>query len=293
MQSGANAPGLVRGLEGSNPSLPAFFRTQGNADLFLMAGSVPDSLTVAWAAGLYDGEGSCSAYLPKKRRTYRRQMAVSQGGQPAELPEVLTRFRAAVLGIGHITGPYRGYLYYWKTSRKEALDQIAALLWPYLGAEKRSQFEAASSLAKRPLTLVWDSPVAGRDIEVAWAAGFFEGEGTVGVGTDPRTGRCRAINMEIPQSSAAGLPDVLLRFHRIVGVGNVTGPHEPRSPWSRLPQYRWRSGALEDVEYVAALLWSRLGPTRRKQFETSIHLRRTGKPAGCETRTTLPTFSTP
>ena len=243
-----------------------------------MADSVPDSLTRAWAAGLYDCEGSCSAYLPKKRLTYRRQMAVSQGGQASELPEVLTRFRAAVLGIGNITGPYRGYLYYWKTSRKEALDQVAALLWPYLGAEKRSQFEAASSLAKRPVTLIWDGCMVPRDIEVAWAAGFFDGEGTVSVGTDPRTGRYSAINMEIPQSSAAGLPDVLVRFHRIVGVGNVTGPHEPRSPWSRLPQYRWRSGALDDVEHVAALLWTRLGPTKRKQLDTSIRLRRAGKP---------------
>jgi hypothetical protein len=86
-----------------------------------MAEAAPERQVLAWAAGLYDGEGSCSAYLPKDRRTYRRQMAVSQGGVPGQLPEVLTRFRAAVLGVGNITGPYRGYLYYWKTSRKDAL----------------------------------------------------------------------------------------------------------------------------------------------------------------------------
>jgi hypothetical protein len=203
-------------------------------------------------------------------------MAVSQGGVPGQLPEVLTRFRAAVLGVGNITGPYRGYLYYWQTSRKDALDQIAALLWPYLGAEKRLQYEAASSLARRSHPLAIEPSSESREIQLAWAAGFFDGEGTVAADKDPHTGRYRAINMEIPQSSAEGIPDVLLRFCQIVGVGNILGPYEPRSPWSRLPQYRWRSGAREDVEMVATLLSPWLGPVKRTQFETAIRLRRTG-----------------
>jgi hypothetical protein len=242
----------------------------------LMAEGPPDRLRLAWAAGVYDGEGSCSAYLPKSRRTYRRQMAVSQGGEPGQAPEVLTRFRAAVLDVGNITGPYRGYLYYWKTTRKDALDQIAALLWPYLSEEKRLQFEAASSLAGRRGPFAVDRLTEPREIEVAWAAGFFDGEGTVAADKDPRTGRYRAINMEIPQSSIGGTPEVLLRFRRIVGVGNISGPYEPRSPWSRLPAYRWRSGALEDVESVAAVLFPWLGPVKRAQFENAIRLRRTG-----------------
>ncbi len=241
-----------------------------------MAQKSRDPQVLAWAAGLYDGEGSCSAYLPRERRTYRRQMAVSQAGDPGQLPEVLTRFRAAVLGFGNITGPYRGYLYYWKTSRKDALDQIAALLWPYLGAEKRHQFEAASSLARRSHALTHDPFIGPREIELAWAAGFFDGEGTVAAEKDPATGRYLGINTEIPQSSADGIPDVLSRFREIVGVGNILGPYEPRSLWSRLPQYRWRSGALEDVETVADLLDPWLGPVKRTQFEAAIRLRRTG-----------------
>ena len=225
---------------------------------------------------VYDGEGSCSAYLPKNRRTYRRQMAVSQGGEPGQAPEVLTRFRAAVLGLGNITGPYREYLYYWKTTRKDALDQIAAVLWPYLGEEKRVQFEMASSLVGRSRPFAVDRFTEAREIEFAWAAGLFDGEGTVAADKDPRTGRYRAINMEIPQSSPDGTPEVLVRFRKIVGVGNISGPYEPRSPWSRQPQYRWRSGAREDVDAVAALLSPWLGLVKRTQFENAIWLRRTG-----------------
>jgi hypothetical protein len=209
----------------------------------------PDPELFAWAAGLYDAEGSCSAYLPKKRRTYRRQMAVSQGGEPGKPPEVLLRFRSALQGMGTITGPYRGYLYYWKTSRKDELDAIVALLWPYLGTAKRLQFETASELAGRTGTLARDLLILPRPIGIAWAAGFFDGEGTVGVDHDKQTGRCRAIQTEVPQSSAAGIPDVLVRFRGIVGCGNITGPHDRRSPWSRL---------------------------KRSQFEKAIGLRRTG-----------------
>src|SRR5256712_4396088 len=180
----------------------------------------PDRQVLAWAAGLYDGEGSCSAYLPKKRQTYRRQMAVSQGGEVGQLPEVLTRFKSAVLDIGNITGPYRGYLYYWKTSRKDALDQIAGLLWPYLGDAKRSQFEAARTLARRGPEPANDPLRETPEIRLAWAAGFFDGEGTVRADDDPPNGRYPGINMEIPQSRPGGGPDGLVPFPQIVCVGN-------------------------------------------------------------------------
>ena len=65
---------------------------------------------LAWAAGFFDGEGSASSWLPKRRMTRRRQMSASQGGVPGEYPLVLVRFRAATGGRGGITGPYRGYL---------------------------------------------------------------------------------------------------------------------------------------------------------------------------------------
>jgi hypothetical protein len=96
----------------------------------------PDS--VAWAAGLYDAEGSCSAYLPRHRKTYRRQIAVSQGGDPGKAPVVLIQFRNVVGGAGNITGPYNGYLFYWKSTRIDVIDAVATQLWPYLSQEKQT-----------------------------------------------------------------------------------------------------------------------------------------------------------
>src|SRR5207302_5089690 len=238
-----------------------------------MSADLPDPHQAAWAAGLYDGEGSCSAYLPKKRRSYRRQMAVSQGGLAGTHPVVLLRFKE-IVGVGNITGPYRGYLYYWKTTRKDAIDRIGQTLWPYLGLAKREQFESAAVLAKRDRSATEFSEVSRRSIDVAWAAGFFDGEGSVWVNDDPMTGSSRAIEMEIPQSGATGVPEALSRFLRIVAVGRISGPHQPTDPWARLPKYRWKSGGMANVETLAALLWPWLGPVKRAQFENAMRLRR-------------------
>src|SRR5690349_21116993 len=107
-------------------------------------------LQFAWAAGLYDGEGSASMYMPRRRKTARRQMQVSQGGVVGALPEVLVRFHD-IVGEGNVTGPYRGYLFYWKTTRKDAIDAIGASLWPFLSTEKRRQFETMTRAAGREL----------------------------------------------------------------------------------------------------------------------------------------------
>jgi hypothetical protein len=228
-----------------------------------------DRQVIAWAAGLYDGEGSCSAYLPKKRKTYRRQMAVSQGGDPGKPPVVLLGFKAAVGGVGNITGPYQGYLFYWKTTQIEKIDNIAALLWPFLRQEKRQQFLVASRLAGRALSLDLVAPRPHPDdAEHAWAAGFFDAEGSVGVGG----GSYPQPWMEVPQSSAHGVPDSLLHFQNVVGVGSIAGPHPPRNPWARLPGYRWELGGHRKVETVAGLLWPWLGCEKRSQIEWALSL---------------------
>jgi len=233
-----------------------------------------DLRELAWAAGLYDGEGSCSAYLPKRRKTYRRQMAVSQGGDPGKPPLVLLGFRNAVGGVGNITGPYRGYLFYWKTTRIQVIDAIATALWPFLGQEKREQFLVVSGLAGKLLPLDLIAPRSQSDeTERAWAAGFFDREGSVGVGGDNFLRRAyRQPSMEIPQSSAQGIPDSLQHFQTVVGVGSITGPHPPRNPWARLPSYRWEVGGHRKVEAVAGLLWPWLGCVKRSQIEWALSL---------------------
>ena len=235
---------------------------------------------LAWAAGLYDADGSCSAYLPRARKTYRRQVAVSQGGDPGEIPIVLLGFRNAVQGRGNITGPYNGYLFYWKSTRIDVIDAVAAELWPFLGQEKRDQFAAAARLAgKAPLDPA--SPIArSTSTEMAWAAGLFDGEGSVSVsGTGTRPSYPQP-SMEIPQSGQHGTPGSLTRFMEAVGCGSITGPHPPRSPWGKLPSYRWQLGGHRKVEMVAGILWPWLGSAKRSQIEWSLSVVHAGLARG-------------
>ena len=199
-------------------------------------------------------------------------MQVSQGGVVGEFPAVLVRFRGALGGIGSITGPYRGYLYYWKTTRKDAVDEIARRLWPYLSLEKRSQLQASAEATGR--TYVELQSRRGSETEVAWAAGLFDGEGSVWVTMDHRCRpEWRGVAMEIPQSSRGDVPETLARFHAIVAVGQISGPRLIRNSWTKLPQYRWQVSGRHKVSAVVRVLWPWLSAVKREQISAmSEHL---------------------
>jgi hypothetical protein len=192
-------------------------------------------------------------------------MQVSQGGVPGEFPVVLVRFRDVLGGVGGITGPYRGYLYYWKTTRNDVIDDISHALWPFLGCEKRAQLTRAALEVGRGVPLF---DVVGRPLELerAWAAGFFDGEGSLFLMKDPRWPAWRGIAMELSQASHGEVPDTLRRFHATVGVGRLSGPRVPRNPWSKLPQYRWRASGRSNVSTVIRLLWPWLGVVKQSQI---------------------------
>ena len=98
-----------------------------------------DPLPIAWAAGFFDGEGSTIAYFPNKKSRYLRlQASVPQSGD-GEVPEVLHRFRAAMLGMGKIVGPNDYGIYVWQTRGLEETQAVIALLWGQLGPVRRAQ----------------------------------------------------------------------------------------------------------------------------------------------------------
>ena len=191
-------------------------------------------------------------------------MQISQGGRAGSHPDVLLRFRE-IVGEGNITGPYRGYLFYWKTTRKDVIDQIALRLWPYLSEEKRAQFAAMTLAAGRDLPAsLHSAPIAART-QLAWAAGLFDGEGSIWA-SGPRGASWRSPAMEIAQSSSSGIPETLRRFLGAVGVGSICGPHPPRSPWSRLPQYRSAVSGRHRTSVVVRVIWPWLGVVKREQI---------------------------
>lgn len=96
-----------------------------------------------------------------------------------------------------------------------------------------------------------------RDVEIAWAAGVFEGEGSV-----TSTGRSAA-RASVEMSDL----DVLERLQHILG-GRVNGPRQ-RGP-RRKPMYRWEVSSRGEVLLVLRLLLPWLGDRRRARAEEVI-----------------------
>jgi hypothetical protein len=80
---------------------------------------------------------------------------------------------------------------------------------------------------------VSDTPI--RDgLELAWAAGFFDGEGTICTQGAKETTK-RYLKIRVAHCE----PQPLRRFADAVGLGNVTGPNAQKNPaWS--PYYSWQ-----------------------------------------------------
>jgi hypothetical protein len=225
-----------------------------------------DLLSRAWAAGVFDGEGTASGYVPQNRRARTVQITVYQGTTP-----LLERFRSAMGGHGRVHGPYRDRLYHWTTKRRAAVEAVCLGLWPSLGEEKRRQLEAAVLGHDRFEALVAGlraadtSPQRTWKAELAWAAGFFDGEGSVTLRA------AGAPSIEISQASMNGEPaGSLLRFRSAVGsLGHISGPRMLRNRWSKLPQYRWQAASFEHAQAVIAMLWPWLGAQKRRELSAA------------------------
>lgn len=93
------------------------------------------------------------------------------------------------------------------------------------------------------------------DPEVAWAAGFFEGEGTITMSGARLV--CRLNNTD---------PEPVYRFAQIVRFGEIYGPYhyEQRDGHKRKPFWVWLAEEYDALE-VIELLWPWLSGRRRGQ----------------------------
>lgn len=96
--------------------------------------------------------------------------------------------------------------------------------------------------------------------ELAWAAGFFDGEGWA-------NRSARGVQSRINQSGNDGVPHVLLRFQSIVGCGRIHGPAREEG---RQDLYHWDVSSRGDVELVAKAIWPWLGGVKRAEFATAL-----------------------
>lgn len=96
------------------------------------------------------------------------------------------------------------------------------------------------------------------ETELAWAAGFFDGEGNAMLG---RPGGYRQVIAHIGQADRR----VLDRFQGAVGVGKVYGPRAHKNPRAR-PMYEWKAWTPTSFHLVMWLLWPWLSEIKRMQF---------------------------
>jgi hypothetical protein len=85
---------------------------------------------------------------------------------------------------------------------------------------------------------------------VEWAAGLFEGEGTIVVRLARLVNREKSDTVDVQLSSVD--EDVVREFARIVGRGQVYGPYGPYQP-RRQPFWKW-SAYSKDAQAVLAAL---------------------------------------
>jgi hypothetical protein len=98
--------------------------------------------------------------------------------------------------------------------------------------------------------------------ELAWAAGFFDGEGTFGY-----AGKKGCPAVQISQKD----PTVLGRFKEIVGMGTVSGPRKNLTPKGRASTiHAYYISGLEPTQYIGAILWIFLSQQKRDQFARSM-----------------------
>jgi hypothetical protein len=104
--------------------------------------------------------------------------------------------------------------------------------------------------------------------ELAWAAGFFDGDGWAALVRDRRRTKGRA-QARINQASVSGVPEVLVRFSDAVGVGRIAGPKVEEG---RQPLYRWVASSRADVVRTGSLIGRWLSDQKRRQFTAAVAL---------------------
>src|SRR3990167_3310240 len=103
--------------------------------------------------------------------------------------------------------------------------------------------------------------------ELAWAAGFFDGEGTTGAYSCPsRTTDGCSIRMAVSQVKK----EPLERFHHaILGIGTIWCRAE-RSKTNQKPEFIWRVQTWKDCQAVIGLLWTFLSEVKREQIMKAL-----------------------
>ncbi len=264
-----------------------------------------EDLDRAWAAGVFDGEGTTSQQIGYL------QVRVPQAGDCIAPPGVIRRFWEAMGGVGSIGGPYDpvppGKLPQWTyTASGARACTVLAAMWPWLGEVKRRQAQMALQACRPSQFGAFGQSLVAADLELsvgsvpltfgridrrrrggpsgarlgeipnatelAWAAGFFDGEGS----TFNLQAR-RYPKISISQNGPIERPpDVLVRFRQaVLEIGDLDGPIHDQG---RIKWHYFVDGH-DLVQAVIALIWPWLGEVKRVQAVAALReYREQGRP---------------
>jgi len=215
-----------------------------------------DNHVLAWAAG-FDGEGWAAA---KERGVQAR---INQAG-PDGIPEVLLKFRE-IVGVGRIKGPVleegKQPLYFWEATSLPDLTRVADLIGPWMCPAKRAEFESALGIALP--AAIWPGSMSE---ELAWAGGFFDGEGTTYLEKHRTHANHFYPALYVPQSADEGTAPELLRLWAAIGFGSISGLRRPKPP--HRPYRRWRVVTVAKAQLALHLLWPFIGRVKRSQAQS-------------------------
>src|SRR6266508_3519881 len=98
--------------------------------------------------------------------------------------------------------------------------------------------------------------------ELAWAAGFFDGEGTVGCGHMQPDKRPH-LHLSVSQADVRPLK----RFQLAIGgFGRIRGPFYPNRALGHLgrkPMFQLQIGSFETIQATVAFMWRWLSEPKR------------------------------
>lgn len=223
-----------------------------------------DRTELAWAAGFWDGEGSAYLSGSSDRVTKQPHARINQSSTTG-VPEVLVRFRS-VVGFGKVQGPDlkdgREPLYRWEISKRAEIEELLEVLLPFLGGVKLAQLESVLAI-RRDERVSWDR--LGREDQCAWAAGLWDGEGSVCLLKHRSHAGHVVPEAAVTQSSDDGLPEVLRRISSVGPSGFFYGPYRQKEPWA--PVYRWKLFRLAEIRGLVDLLRPWLSSIKLEQAE--------------------------
>lgn len=107
-------------------------------------------------------------------------------------------------------------------------------------------------------------------VDLAWAAGIFEGEGTIVI--HPRKNGKGDEYFAVILAVAMTDEDVVRRFHEVVGVGKFYGPYlrDTKEGNPKKPLFKWTTAAYEPARIVLEALMPFLGVRRKEQARKAL-----------------------